>query len=180
MNDAATLPISDDNSRRSAGIADAATPSVAGPVVDVAGDVMTCDPDRVAGSDTLLEVCDQDAEPGCGVPAGLRPRRCPPGHHRAAGPAPRRPRRSLPPRRPRPRSPASPAVTIGVNEPVDNVPDLMAQRRMWLLPVLDGRRLVGVIHYAIGAAKLSPRPRLNRSRPVIPALRRDPERPNLW
>jgi len=25
----------------------------------------------------------------------------------------------------------------------------MAKRRIWLLPVLDGRRLVGVNHYAI-------------------------------
>ena len=41
-----------------------------------------------------------------------------------------------------------PAVTIGVDDPVGHVWDLMAAQRMWLLPVLDGRRLVGVIHYA--------------------------------
>ena len=51
MNDAARfLPIGDDGSRRPTGIAEAAPP----PVVDIAGDVMTCDPDRVAASDTLL------------------------------------------------------------------------------------------------------------------------------
>jgi CBS-domain-containing membrane protein len=43
-------------------------------------------------------------------------------------------------------------VTIGVADPVDHVWDLMAEQRMWLLPVLDGRRLVGVIHYAAAAA----------------------------
>ena len=52
-----------------------------------------------------------------------------------------------------------PAVTIGVNEPVDHVWDLMAERRTWLLPVLDGRRLVGVIPYmtAAGPSNLSVR-----------------------
>ena len=59
-------------------------------------------------------------------------------------------------------------MTIGVDEPVDNVPDLMAQRRMWLPPVLDGRRLVGVIHYAIGAAKLSPRAPASHRTPTAP------------
>ena len=31
----------------------------------------------------------------------------------------------------------------------------MAERRIWLLAVLDGRRLVGVIRYAIGAGSAS-------------------------
>ena len=34
-----------------------------------------------------------------------------------------------------------------MDDPVGHVWDLMAAQRMWLLPVLDGRRLVGVIHY---------------------------------
>jgi CBS-domain-containing membrane protein len=46
----------------------------------------------------------------------------------------------------------APPVTIGVADPVDHVWDLMAEQRMWLLPVLDGRRLVGIIHYAAAAA----------------------------
>jgi len=41
-----------------------------------------------------------------------------------------------------------PAVTIGLDDPVEDVAQLMAQRRAWLAPVLDGRRLIGVIHYA--------------------------------
>ena len=51
------LPIGDDGSGRPFGIGDAAPP----PVVDVAGDVMTCDPDRVAASDTLLVSCAVEA-----------------------------------------------------------------------------------------------------------------------
>ena len=45
-----------------------------------------------------------------------------------------------------------PPVTIGVDDPVDHVWQVMAGQRVWLLPVLDGRRLVGVIHYADFAA----------------------------
>jgi hypothetical protein len=43
-------------------------------------------------------------------------------------------------------------MTIGMNDPVDQVWDLMAEQRMWLLPVLDRRRLVGVIHYSTARA----------------------------
>ena len=42
-------------------------------------------------------------------------------------------------------------MTIGVNDPVDHVWERMAEQRMWLLPVLDGRRLVGVIQYTVMA-----------------------------
>ena len=47
-------------------------------------------------------------------------------------------------------------MTIGVNDPVDHVWELMAEQRMWLLPVLDGRRLVGVIHYTVRAGPETP------------------------
>ena len=54
-----------------------------------------------------------------------------------------------------------PPVTIGVDDPVDHVWQVMAGQRVWLLPVLDGRRLVGVvIHYAdIAATSGSAAPR---------------------
>lgn len=42
---------------------------------------------------------------------------------------------------------ADPPVTVGVNDPADQLSQLMTRHRVWLLPVLDGRRLVGVIHY---------------------------------
>jgi len=48
--------------------------------------------------------------------------------------------------------------------------DLMAAQRMWLLPVLDGRRLVGVIHYATV-------PGLTNSASRGPAPRRAPSEP---
>jgi CBS domain-containing protein len=38
-------------------------------------------------------------------------------------------------------------VTIGVDDPVEDVTRMMAEQRVWLLPVVDGQRLVGVIHY---------------------------------
>ena len=38
-------------------------------------------------------------------------------------------------------------ITIGVNDPVEDVTRMMAEQRVWLLPVVDGQRLVGVIHY---------------------------------
>ena len=38
--------------------------------------------------------------------------------------------------------------TIGIDDPVDGIAQRMAENKAWLLPVLDGRRLVGVIHYA--------------------------------
>ncbi|HYN72541.1 MAG TPA: CBS domain-containing protein [Nakamurella sp.] len=116
------------------------------PAVRVAGEVMTRDPDRVAGSDSLLEVaytmqsllvaflpvCDQD-----GALLGIIALRDLPRVVRGADPA-----------GVTASTLAEPAVTIGVDDPVDHVSELMAGQRMWLLPVLDGRRLVGVIHYA--------------------------------
>jgi CBS domain-containing protein len=42
---------------------------------------------------------------------------------------------------------ADPPVTVAMDAPADHLSHLMAQHRVWLLPVLDGRRLVGVIHY---------------------------------
>jgi predicted transcriptional regulator len=38
-------------------------------------------------------------------------------------------------------------ITIGVDDPVEDVTRMMAEQRVWLLPVVDGQRLVGVIHY---------------------------------
>ena len=38
--------------------------------------------------------------------------------------------------------------TVGINDPVTGIAQRMAEHKAWLLPVLDGRRLVGVIHYA--------------------------------
>ena len=107
---------------------------------------MTRDPDRVAGSDSLLEVaytmrsllvaflpvCDQD-----GALQGIIALQGLPRVVRGADPA-----------GVTASTPAEPAVTIGVDNPVDHVAELMAGLRMWLLPVLDGRHLVGVIHYA--------------------------------
>ena len=168
MNDAATfLPISDDGSGRSTGIADAAPPSVDRPVVDVAGDVMTRDPDRVAGSDTLLEVASRMRSllvaflPVCDPDGALRGIIALRDLHRVVrgGVCTAATASSLT---------REPAATIGVDDPVDHVPDLMAEWRMWLLPVLDGRRLVGVIHYAIGAAKLSPRAPASHRTPAAP------------
>lgn len=49
-----------------------------------------------------------------------------------------------------------PPITIGVDDPIGHVvSDLMAAHRMWLLPVLDGPRLVGVIHYATGGSRVA-------------------------
>jgi len=41
-----------------------------------------------------------------------------------------------------------PLVTAAPNDRIEDVADLMAKRRAWLAPVLDGQRLIGVIHYA--------------------------------
>ena len=100
---------------------------------------------------------EQDAEPVGGVPAGLRPGRCTCGASSRCGTCTASSAAGTPTAATASSLAREPAVTIGVDDPVDHVSDLMAERRMWLLPVLDGRRLVGVIHYAIGAAKLSPR-----------------------
>ena len=122
--------------------------------VCVARDVMTCDPDRVAGSDSLIEVaytmrsllvaflpvCDQSGDLQ-GIIAMGALSRVVPGADPAVVTA---------------SAFAEPAVTIGMDDPVDHVSELMARQRMWLLPVLDGRHLVGVIHYATGPGRAIP------------------------
>ena len=149
MNDAVTFsPAVNSGPARSA--LDAALPWVDWPVVTRARDVMTRDPDRVACGDTLMEVagmmrsllaaflpvCDEQGDLQ-GIIA-LRDL-----HH------------VLRPGRPTPATASSlaaePPVTIGVNDPVDHVWERMAEQRMWQLPVRDGRRLVGVIHYTARA-----------------------------
>jgi len=122
--------------------------------VCVARDVMTCDPDRVAGSDSLIEVaytmrsllvaflpvCDQSGDLQGIIALGALSRVV-----RGADPAGVTASAF-----------AEPAVTIGLDDPVDHVSELMARQRMWLLPVLDGRHLVGVIHYATGPGRAIP------------------------
>ena len=123
--------------------------------LDVAGDVMTRDPDRVAGSDSLIEVagrmrsllvaflpvCDERGDLQGIIALRDLHRVLRPGHPSTATAS------SLA---------REPALTIGVNDPVDPVRELMAERRLWLLPVLDGRRLVGVIHYPHRGAAETP------------------------
>ena len=42
-----------------------------------------------------------------------------------------------------------PTVTIDVDAPVDKgILQLMGSKQVWMVPVLDGKRLVGVIHYS--------------------------------
>ena len=122
--------------------------------VRVARDVMTCDPDRVTGSDSLIEVaytmrsllvaflpvCDQSGDLQGIIALGALSRVVP-GADPAVVTA---------------SAFAEPAVTIGMDDPVDHVAELMARQRMWLLPVLDGRHLVGVIHYATGPGRAIP------------------------
>ena len=147
MNGLATfLPPGDRDPARPVSTSDAVVTRVDRPAVDLAGDVMTRDPDRVAGSDTLVEVagrmrtllvaflpvCDQHGDLQ-GIIALRDLQRAVRGGDPTGGTA-----FSLA---------EDPAVTIGVDDPVGHVWDLMAAQRMWLLPVLDGRRLVGVIHY---------------------------------
>ncbi|HEY7814406.1 MAG TPA: CBS domain-containing protein, partial [Nakamurella sp.] len=38
--------------------------------------------------------------------------------------------------------------TLGIDDPVDGIAQRMTEHRAWLIPVIDGRRLAGVIHYA--------------------------------
>jgi CBS domain-containing protein len=147
----------------------AAVPSVDRPAVDVARDVMTRDPDRVACGDTLLEVAGRMRKllvaflPVCdrnGDLQGIIALRDLPGVDRCGDPTGAT-ALSLA---------EEPAVTIGVDDPVGHVWDLMAAQRMWLLPVLDGRRLVGVIHYATvpgstNSASRGPAPRRAPSEP---------------
>lgn len=160
---------------RQAGSAHAPVTGMDRPFVRVARDVMTRDPDRVAGSDSLIEVaytmrsllvaflpvCDQDGDLQGIIALGDLPRV-------VHGTDPAGVTAS---------TLAAPAVTIGVDDPVDQVSELMAGQRMWLLPVLDGRHLVGVIHYAAGRGPAIPRFRVTavrqprRARPWVgPAI----------
>ena len=125
---------------------DAALPWADWPVVRRARDVMTRDPHRVAGGDTLMEVAGMMRSllvaflPVCDEHGDLQGVNALPTLHHV-----------LRPGHPTEATASSlaenPPMTIGANDPVDHVWDLMAEQRMWLLPVLDGRRLVGVIHF---------------------------------
>ena len=155
MNDAVTYaptrhsdPVRHSDPARPAG--DAAPPWADWPVVTRARDVMTRDPDRVAGGDTLMEVagimrsllaaflpvCDEHGDLQGIIALRDLHRVLRPGHPSTATAS------SLA---------QEPPATIGVNDPVDHVWERMAEQRMWLLPVLDGRRLVGVIQYTVMA-----------------------------
>ena len=117
-----------------------------GRVVDVARDVMTRDPDRVARTDTLLEVARRMRNllvaflPVCDEHGDLRGIVALRDVQRviAAGDPTGATASCLA---------QAPAATIGVDDPVDQARGLMVHQRLWLLPVLDGRRLVGVIRY---------------------------------
>ena len=145
-------------------------------VMATARDVMTANPDRVAHTDTLhevarrmrtllvafLPVCDEHSDL-CGIIA-YRHIGWPcdvqggdPATVTAASLA------------------EEPPVTIGVDDPVDHLWQVMAEQRVWLLPVLDGRRLVGVIHYAdIAATSGSAAPRSGRRHLRPPPKRAGP------
>jgi len=136
------------DSRGSESVAPSRWPEPDRQQIRTAAELMVRNPDRVAGDDSLIQVagrmrslltaflsvCD-----GAGELLGIISfrdvhhalRDCNPIRTTAASLA------------------AMPAVTLSVHDPVTQVWELMAQRRMWLLPVLDGRRLVGTIHYAI-------------------------------
>ncbi len=112
-----------------------------------AREVMTADPDRVATTDswqqvartmrsrraTILPVCDQRGDL-CGVidyrDIGVR---CLAEGGSVA--TARTLTRDTP-------------FTLGIDDPVDGIARRMTEHRAWLIPVLDGRRLAGVIHYA--------------------------------
>jgi CBS domain-containing protein len=153
MNDAVTFaPARNSDPARSA---PDALPWAGRPVVDRARDVMTRDPDRVACGDTLMEVagmmrsllvaflpvCDEHGDLHGIIALRDLHRVLRPGHPSTATAS------SLA---------EEPPVTIGVNDPVDPVWERMAEQRMWLLPVLDGHRLVGVIHYTVRAGRRNP------------------------
>ena len=147
MSDPQTAPpVADRHSERPTSTTPSSEMPVGGRVVDIAGDVMTRDPDRVACTDTLLEVarrmrnllvaflpvCDEHGDLW-GIVA-LR------DVHRVIGAG----------------DPTSatasclaqePAATISVDDSVDQAQGLMVGQQLWLVPVLDGRRLVGVIRY---------------------------------
>lgn len=112
-----------------------------------ARDVMTTRPDRVTTTDSLDEVAHRMREPlvpfapvydeheelhGIITQADVRPT-IGGGRHPASLPAAERAR--------------DPAVSDRVNDPIEILPRLMAEHRVWRLPVLDGRCLVGVIRY---------------------------------
>jgi hypothetical protein len=112
-----------------------------------AREVMTADPDRVATTDswqqvartmrsrraTILPVCDQRGDL-CGVidyrDIGVR---CLAEGGSVA--TARTLTRDTP-------------FTLGIDDPVDGIAQRMTEHRAWLIPVIDGRRLAGVIHYA--------------------------------
>ena len=152
---------------------DAALPCADCPVVRLARDVMTRDPHTVACSDPLLEVagvmrsllvaflpvCDEHGDlQGVIALQDL--------HH------------VLRPGQPTKATASSlaqnPPMTIGVNDPVDQVWDLMAEQRMWLLPVLDGRRLVGVVHFRTARSNEHFRASTRSTPPARPTSMRDP------
>jgi len=154
MNDSVTFaPARHSDAARCA--PDAPLPWADWPMVGRARDVMTRDPDRVACGDTLMEVagmmrsllaaflpvCDEHGDLHGIIALQDLHHVLRPGHPTTATAS------SLA---------AEPPVTIGVNDPVDHVWELMAEQRMWLLPVLDGRRLVGVIHYTVRAGRRNP------------------------
>ncbi len=112
-----------------------------------ARDVMITKPDRVSTTDSLdevarrmrellvafLPVCDEHDElRGIITLADVRPTIGGGGHPASLTAAERA---------------KDPTVSARVNDPIENLPRLMAEHRVWLLPVLDGRRLVGVIRY---------------------------------
>ena len=116
-------------------------------VVDIAGDVMTRDPDRVACTDSLREVARRMRNllvaflPVCDEHGDLRGIVALRDVHRVIGAGdPTRATASC--------LAQAPATTIGVEDSVGQARGLMVEQRLWLLPVLDGRRLVGVIRYA--------------------------------
>jgi len=135
------------------------TPTAVAPVVerivDVAGDVMTRDPDRVACTDTLLEVARRMQNllvaflPVCDEHGDLRGIVALRDVHRVIGAGdPTGATASC--------LANAPAVTIGVDDSVDHARGLMVERQMWLLPVLDGHRLVGVLRYTHGSGPTTP------------------------
>jgi signal-transduction protein with cAMP-binding, CBS, and nucleotidyltransferase domain len=133
---------------------------------------MTRDPDRVASSDPLLEVagvmrsllvaflpvCDEDGDLQGVIALEHLHHVLRPGHPTKATAS------SLA---------ENPPMTIGVNDPVNHVWDLMAEQRTWLLPVLDRRRLVGVIHYSTARANEHCRASSRSARQARPTSMRD-------
>jgi len=140
------LPVADMHSMRPTSTTPSTEMPLGGRVVDIAGDVMTRDPDRVACTDTLQEVARRMRNllvaflPVCDEHGDLRGIVALRDVQRVLGAGdPTRATASC--------LAQSPAATIGVDDPVDHVRGLMVEQRVWLLPVVDGRRLVGVIRY---------------------------------